>query len=68
MSRHVLGVEIDDPKDINKFENLILNFLGGMKPQHLSEDEVDLLEENVGENWFEEMGFSDFEEYEKPDF
>lgn len=68
MSEEVVGVEVHNPEEITDYENLILNLLGGAKPQHLSEEEVELLEEEHGENWFEEMGYADREGYERPNF
>jgi hypothetical protein len=59
-------IEIDDPENIDEFENLLLNLHGGLKPQHLSKEDVKLLEENVGEDWFEEMGYDEYDGYEKP--
>lgn len=61
-------IEINDPHHIDEFQNLMLNFLSGLRPQELSKEEVQLLENRVGENWFEEMGFDKEDGFTKPSF
>lgn len=61
-------VEMNDPQNIDKFQNLMLNFLGGLRPQELSKEEVQLLENRIGENWFKELGFDKEDEFAKPSF
>lgn len=39
----------------------------GVLPEHLTQDEVELLEKEFGENWFEELGYSE-PDYKKPAF
>ena len=52
---------------ISKVQNLVLNMSSGLLPKDLTKDEVDLLVEEYGEEWFEELGFSE-DKYEKPNF
>lgn len=52
--------------EISEVGNLLLNMSGGLLPEHLSKDEVDLLVEEYGENWFCELGYDD--SYNKPEF
>jgi len=44
---------------ISEVENLILNLSGGLSPGDLQPDEVKLLVEAYGENWFEKMGYEE---------
>ena len=53
--------------DFSELENLFLNLIGGLLPENLSRDEVELLVERFGENWFEELGYTE-PEYKKPEF
>lgn len=39
--------------------NLLLNMSAGVLPEHLTKDEVELLEKEYGENWFEKLGYSE---------
>lgn len=39
------------------FENLYFNLISGLLPENLSESEVNMLKENLGDNWFEELGY-----------
>jgi len=45
--------------------NLLLNMSGGLLPEYLSKEEVLLLKNRFGENWFESLGYSE-PEYKKP--
>lgn len=45
--------------------NLLLNMQGGLLPEHLQEDEVKLLEEKFGVNWFDELGYTE-PKYKRP--
>jgi hypothetical protein len=47
-----------------EIDNLLLNMISGLLPKDLSPEEVGLLENNFGENRFEELGYD--ENYEKP--
>lgn len=38
-------------------ENLYLNMASGLLPENLSEEEVNMLKEKLGDNWFEELGY-----------
>ena len=42
---------------LTPLENLYLNMISGLIPEDLSESEVNLLKENLGDNWFEELGY-----------
>ena len=39
------------------FENLYFNLISGLLPENLSESEVNLLKQNLGDNWFEDLGY-----------
>jgi len=63
-------VTLSIPKNfdfVDETNNLLLNMSGGLFPEHLSENEVDLLRKRFGTNWFEELGYSE-PEYKKPIF
>lgn len=62
------SIEVENPTDVSDLENLLLNLHGGLRPKHLTKEEVELLEEEYGEDWFEDMGYDDYESYEKPEF
>jgi hypothetical protein len=47
--------------------NLLLNMLSGLRPEELTEYDVQLLRERFGENWFEELGYSE-PQYRRPVF
>jgi len=51
----------------SEVENLLLNMMGGLLPEYLTEKECLLLKENYGENWFYELGYNDVD-YRKPSF
>lgn len=51
--------------EITEVGNLLLNLMGGLLPEHLSREEVKLLEMEFGENWFDELGYDD-EHYKRP--
>ena len=48
-------------------ENLLLNMSAGLQPKDLTQDEVNLLIDKYGINWFEELGYSE-PKFEKPKF
>lgn len=43
---------------MNEVENILLNLSSGLLPENLQPDEVKLLEEKYGSNWFEELGYT----------
>lgn len=45
--------------------NLLLNMSGGLLPKDLSENEVKLLRDRFGPDWFTKLGYSE-PEYERP--
>ncbi len=47
--------------------NLVLNMSGGLLPKNLMKDEVKLLEEAYGKDWFEDLGYDEVN-YIKPVF
>jgi hypothetical protein len=49
----------------DKTNNLLLNMSGGLLPEYLSKEEVLLLKNRFGENWFESLGYSE-PEYKEP--
>jgi hypothetical protein len=57
------------PKDFdfnNKIDVLLLNMSGGLLlPKNLNEDEVNLLRDRFGPDWFAKLGYSE-PEYERP--
>lgn len=58
--------EIEDPKTLeDPVVNLLLNMSGGLLPEDLQSDEVELLKSKYGSNWFEELGYND-KEYRRP--
>ena len=46
-------------------ENLLLNMTGGLLPEHLSMEEVELLVAKFGEDWFTVLGYTE-PKYKKP--
>lgn len=46
-------------------DNLVLNMYSGLLPKSLTAKEVLILDIVLGENWFEELGYTE-PEYEKP--
>lgn len=57
-------MQIEQPK-IDEVTNLLLNMQSGLLPENLSKDEIDLLRNKFGENWFYELGYND-NEYKNP--
>lgn len=49
---------------LTKLENLLLNMSSGLMPEDLQKDEIELLIEEFGYNWFEELGYDD--SYNRP--
>lgn len=37
--------------------NLVLNMSAGLLPENLSKEETEILRNQFGENWFEELGY-----------
>ncbi len=48
-------------------QNLLLNMACGLLPENLSVDEVKLLENEFGKDWFEYLGYLELD-YKKPNF
>lgn len=46
-------IEIDD------VTNLLLNMSAGLHPNHLQEDEIELLKNEYGEDWLNELGYTE---------
>jgi hypothetical protein len=53
-----------DLKD--RTNNLLLNMSGSLLPEHLSSDEITLLESRFGKNWFHELGYDEKDGYKNP--
>ena len=49
----------------DRTNNLLLNMSGGLLPKDLSEDEVNLLRDRFGPDWFTKLGYSE-PKYERP--
>jgi hypothetical protein len=47
--------------------NLLLNLADGCLPEYLTKDEVELLKNRYGENWFEDLGYKE-PKYKRPKF
>lgn len=45
--------------EITEVDNLIFNMASGLLPEDLTEHEVSLLRTMYGENWFENMGYTE---------
>lgn len=54
-------------KGLSPVDNLFLNMTAGLLPEHLSKDEISLLIDEYGDDWFEKLGYSE-PEYIKPKF
>lgn len=52
---------------LNNLENLLLNMTSGLLPESLTKEEVQLLEDKYGRNWFTALGYNDIE-YQRPKF
>lgn len=64
--KNIVVFEIEDPEALeDHVVNLILNMSGGLLPEHLLPDEVKLLQDKYGANWFERLGYND-KEYMRP--
>lgn len=50
---------IEDTYIIDDIDNLLLNMNAGLLPKNLTKDEVELLENRYGKNWFNELGFTE---------
>lgn len=53
--------------NIDETDNIVLNLSSGLLPEYLQKDEVNLLTNRYGENWFETLGYSE-PIYKKPKF
>lgn len=65
---NVVTYSVKDTKKepiFSEFENLLLNLSAGLKPENLSNEEISLMEANLGLEWFEKLGYSQ-PEYRKP--
>ena len=52
---------------VTNVDNLLLNMSGGLLPENLQADDVKLLEEKYGVDWFTVLGYTE-PEYKKPVF
>lgn len=49
----------------DEVENILLNMSAGLLPENLAKEEVELLVQRYGENWFEKLGYTE-PAYTKP--
>ena len=62
----IITFSVSNPEALeDRTVNLLLNMSGGLLPEDLQPDEVELLRSKYGENWFEELGYND-KEYRRP--
>jgi len=52
---------------ISSYFNLMFNMSGGLLPENLSKDEVEILKDKHGNDWFTELGYSE-PKYKRPTF
>lgn len=52
-------------ENLDKYQNLILNMQSGLLPENLSGEEIVLLREVDGEDWFYKLGYTE-DKYKKP--
>lgn len=45
--------------EIDDITNLLLNLSAGLHPKHLKEDEVEKLKNEYGDDWLNELGYSE---------
>ena len=48
-------------------ENILLNMSAGKLPEELKLNELEAISQEYGDNWFEDMGYTE-PEYKKPKF
>lgn len=53
-------------EEIDETDSLLLNMMSGLKTEDLTSREIGLLEVRFGENWFEELGYTESEDYRPP--
>jgi hypothetical protein len=58
----ITNIDFEDPVN-----NLIFNMSGGLLPSDLSEDEIKLLTERFGANWFHRLGYKEEDGYINPE-
>ncbi len=49
-----------------KSDNIVLNMSAGLLPKELSKNEIELLKNDYGEDWFHVLGYSE-KHYENPE-
>jgi len=64
---YIISMDVEQIKNIGNYENLLFNLMAGLLPEYLSQDEVEVLKERHGENWFEDLGYNETD-YKKPLF
>lgn len=50
---------LEDSYKIDEIDNILLNMSVGLLPKNLSKDEVELLKNKYGENWFNKLGYTE---------
>lgn len=59
------SVSILKETTMDEIDNLLLNMSGGLLPENLTVDEVSLLKDRYGDDWFAKLGYSELI-YNKP--
>lgn len=54
--------------NVDETTNILMNMSSGLLPQSLTQHECELVEERLGKNWFEDLGYDNDEMYSKPCF
>jgi hypothetical protein len=71
-ARAILNAEIKTIENnvvtLSDVDNLLLNMMSGLLPEHLSEDEVAMLVERFGDDWLSELGYAEADGYAMPTF
>jgi hypothetical protein len=56
----------DEDLDISdNVNNILLNMSGGLLPENLSKEEINILKKAFGKNWFTYLGYTE-DKYKKP--
>jgi hypothetical protein len=51
----------------DKTNNLLLNMTGGLLPEDLTKDEIWLLKQRFGVDWFNNLGYRELDGYKRPE-
>jgi len=50
---------------MDKLDNLLMNMNAGLLPENLCEDEIKILKDKYGDDWFHKLGYCD-SQYKNP--